>query len=137
MTVSLSRKYTGVSWCVVKGRHKGKVNSKKTFIKASFTQGRKTWETKKPRVMSSYQLVEHLSAPLSEDIGYVHYYMILHNPNSEKKWHQMIGLIRLPPFSFTKNEKGINSISAAIELFLYYYHRQMPSIKLGENVDQN
>lgn len=49
----------------------------------------------------------------------------------------MIALIQLPPFSFTKNEKGINSISAAIELFLYYYHRQMPTIKLREHVGQN
>lgn len=49
----------------------------------------------------------------------------------------MIGVIQLLPLSFTKNEKGINSISAAIEFFLYYYHRQMPSIKLGENVGQN
>lgn len=49
----------------------------------------------------------------------------------------MIGLIQLPPFSFTKNEKGINSISAVIGLFLYYYHRQMPSMELGENVGQN
>lgn len=49
----------------------------------------------------------------------------------------MIGLIGLLPFSFTKNEEDINSILAAMELFLYYYHRQLPSIELGENVGQN
>lgn len=48
-----------------------------------------------------------------------------------------MGLIQLPPFSFTKNEEGINSISAAIELSLCYYHRQMPGIKQEENVGQN
>lgn len=46
------------------------------------------------------------------------------------KYHS--GLIESLPFSFTKNEEG-NSILAAIELFLYYYQRQMPSIKLGQN----
>lgn len=35
--------------------------------------------------MSSYQLVENLGAPLSEDIGCVHCYIILHNPNSGKE----------------------------------------------------
>lgn len=49
----------------------------------------------------------------------------------------MVGLIQLPPLSFTKNEEGINSILAAIELFLYHYHGQMFGMKLGGNVGQN
>lgn len=46
MTASLAGKYTGMNWCAWKDGHKEKPNSKKTFINASFTQGRKTWETK-------------------------------------------------------------------------------------------
>lgn len=34
-------------------------------------------------------------------------------------------------FPFTKNKGGTNSIFAAIELFLCYYLRQMPGIKMG------
>lgn len=41
-------------------------------------------------------------------------------------------MIQLAYFPFTKNEGGTNSILSAIELFLCYYQRQMPSIKTGE-----
>lgn len=56
---------------------------------------------------------------------------VLHNFSSEKKLHQMIGLIQLASFSFTKNEKSLNSISAVIGLILQHYHRQNVQFKTG------
>lgn len=63
----------GASWCVWQGKHKGKVNSKKTFMKASFTQGRKTWETK---TQSNEQLLACGAPCLKLVVGYVHYHII-------------------------------------------------------------